>query len=430
MKALMKFVTFVFVASLLIAGCAKTPAQPAPIQAPAEAATSVPAAAEAPAAAVVEATVPPAPVEVALTPQEEWLKANQLGDYDTGTQDWAAIEAAAKAEGTVLIYANSSKIEKAADKFMELYPGIKVEGYDLGGDDVYLKTLEEQKAEAYTGDVWFSSGGPNIKGELIPKKYLWRFVPDNLVDVVPPALTDPLLTSRFGVRIVAYNKELNPDGCPVSNLWELTDPAWSGKVHIEDPLNDASTLGILMTISSHTDEMTAAYKDLYGADPVLDADTADAGQLWLKRFAQNNPIPEPGGDEVDSAFATPGMKDNLIALTSYSNYPDVLDGALAFEPCWDMKPIMGVQTQNYLGIMNQAPHPNAGKMFIRFILTEEGADPWTKIGNYLPRTDIPAPEGAMPLADLQKITWVFDDGYVYDNIIQARDFYLLNLGKK
>jgi iron(III) transport system substrate-binding protein len=329
----------------------------------------------------------------------------------------------------VLVYANSSKIEKAAEKFMEQYPNIKVEGFDLGGDDVYLKTVEEQKAEAFTGDIWFSSGGPNIKGELIPQEYIWRYVPDVYKDVVPANLSDPLLTARFGVRILAYNKELNPDGCPVSNLWELTNPEWKGKVHIEDPLNDASTLGILMTIASHSDEMLAAYKDLYGADPVLDADTPDAGQLWLKRFAQNSPVPEPGGDEVDSAFATPGMKDNLLGFTSYSNYPDVLDGALAFEPCWDAKPSMGVITQSYLGILNQAPHPNAAKLFIRFILTEEGADPWMKIGNYLPRTDIPAPEGAKPFEELQKITYVFDDGYVYDNIIQARDFYLLNLAK-
>lgn len=363
-----------------------------------------------------------------LSPQEEWLKVNQIGPYDTGEQDWAAIEAAAKQEGKLLVYANSSKIEKAAETFMELYPEIKVEGYDLGGDDVLLKTLEEQKAGAFTGDVWFSSGGPDIKGELMPKKYLWKFVPDSVKDLVPANLQDPLLTARFGVRVFAYNSELN-DSCPISNIWELTNPEWKKKIFVEDPLNDASTLGILMTIASHSEELEAAYVELYGTEPVLDEDTPNVGQLWLKRFAQNGPIPQPGGDEVDSAFATPGMTDNFIGLTSYSNYPDVLEGNLAFEPCWDLKPVVGVQTQAYLGIMNQAPHPNAAKLFIRFITTSEGADPWMKIGNYLPRTDIPAPEGAMPLEEISKISWSFDDGFVYDNIVQLRDFYLLNLGK-
>ena len=31
--------------------------------------------------------------------------------------------------------------------------------------------------------------------------------------------------------------------------------------------------------------------------------------------------------------------------------------------------------------------------------------------------------------EISKITWTFDDGYVYKNIVAARDFYLLNLGK-
>lgn len=430
MKGMYRFATIIILI-VMLAGCATPPVAPA-VEAPAAEAPAAEApAAEAPAAEAPAAEAPAAeaPAVVELTPQEEWLKANSLGSYDTGAQDWDAIEAAAKTEGTVLIYANSSKIEKAAEKFMEQYPDIKVQGFDLGGDDVYLKTTEEQKAQAFTGDVWFSSGGPNIKGELMPKQYLWRFVPDSLTELVPAELTDPLLTARFGVRVLAYNSEVNPNGCPVKNLWELTQPEWKGKVHIEDPLNDESTMGILMTIAMHTDEMEAAYKELYGSDPVLDADTPDAGQLWLKKFAQNNPIPESGGDEVDSAFATPGMKDNLLGFTSYSNYPDVLDGALAFEPCWDAKPVMGVRTQTYIGIMNQAPHPNAAKLFIRFILTEEGADPWIKIGNYLPRTDIPAPEGAKTLDEISQITWNFDDGYVYENVIQARDSYLVNISQ-
>ena len=37
---------------------------------------------------------------------------------------------------------------------MEKYPGIKVQAFDLGGDDVLAKALEEQKAGAFTGDVW------------------------------------------------------------------------------------------------------------------------------------------------------------------------------------------------------------------------------------------------------------------------------------
>ena len=415
MKGLLKIASLLLVISML-AACAQATQAPATTEAPAK--TDAPV-----------ATDPPvATTEAPLTPKEEWLKANLLGKYDTGTQDWAAIEAAAIKEGSVLVYANTSKVEKAAEAFMEKYPGIKVEAFDLGGDDVLLKTVEEQKASAFTGDVWFSSGGAELIGTVLPHEYVWRFLPDSAAAVTPKQYTEPLLMSRFGTSIFAYNTELNKT-CPIKNLWELTNPEWKGKFFIEDPLNDASTLSKLITIAQHADEMKAAYVAQYGSDPVLDSDTPDAGWLWLKRFAQNGPIPEPGGDEVDSAFATPGMKDSYMALTSYSNMADVVDGKLAFDGCWGLTPTVGIQSQSYVGIINQAPHPNAAKLWVKYITSPEGRDPWAKFGTYFPDSTYVVPEGQKTLDEIFSMTWFIAEQYAYDHMIEARDFYLLNLGK-
>lgn len=415
MKSFGKLVTFIILLSFL-AACTAAPAAPA-AEAPA---------AEAPAAEAPAAEAPA--VEEALTPQEEWLKANSLGAYDTGVQDWAAIEAAAKAEGELLVYANSSKVEKAAAAFMEAYPEIKVQAFDLGGDDVLQKTLEEQKAGAFTGDVWFSSGGAELVGSVLPKGYVLRFVPDSVEGLISEEYTQPLLMGRLGTSVWAYNSELN-ETCPIKNVWELTNPEWKSKVFVEDPLNDASTLSKLITFASHPEEMKAAYVELYGTEPVLDADTPDAGWLWFKRFAQNGPIPQPGGDEVDSAFATPGMTESYLALTSYSNMADVMEGNLAFEPCWGISPKLGIQSQSYLGILNQAPHPNAAKLWIKFVVGPEGRDPWAKFGTYFTDSTYEVPEGQKPLEEMKSMTWFIDEQFAYDNMIFARDFYLLNLGK-
>ncbi len=418
MNTFVKLITVVVLCALL-AGCAG-PAAPTTVatEAPAAAPTEVPAAAptEAPTKALE------------LSPQEAWLQTNQLGEFDTGKQDWAAIEEAAKKEGKLIVYANSSKITKAAEIFMEKYPEITVEGYDLGGDDVLSKTVAEQEAGAYTGDVWFSSGGAELVGSVLPHNYVWRFVPDNVASVFPEDLTRPLLLARFGTRVWAYNSELN-ETCPIKNIWELTQPEWKGKVFIEDPLNDASTLSMLVTIAMYADEMKAAYVELNGAEPELDDDTPDAGWLWLKRFAQNAPVPEPGGDEVDAAFATPGMTESYLGFTSYSNMEDVKDGKLAFEPCWGIKPVVGLQSQSYVGIINQAPHPNAAKLWVRFVVGEEGRDPWAKFGTYFADPNYVVPEGMKNLEEIQAMTWFIAEQYAYDNMVQARDFYLLNLAK-
>ncbi len=405
MKTFVKLMTLIVLLSLVV-GCAGQPA-----------ATTAPGTTEVPA------------TEVQLTAAEQWAMDNEVGPYQTETQDWAAIEAAAKLEGSVIIYANSSKISKAVEAWQEMYPDIAIEGYDLGGDDVLTKTISEQEAGTIIGDVWFSSGGAELIGNVIPHEYVWRFVPDTLAGKVPDEYTQPLLMSRFGTTILAYNSELN-ETCPVTNLWQLTEPEWAGKFVIEDPLNDASTLSKLITIASHAQEMHDAYVAYYGTEPVLDSDTPDAGWLWFKRFAQNGPIPQPGGDEVDSAFATPGMTENYLAFTSYSNYPDVQDGNLAFEPCWGVTPVTGIQSQSYLGIMNQAPHPNAAKLFIRFITSEEGRKPWAKFGTYFADTTYEVPEGQKTLDEIFQVTWFINEQYAYDNLVQARDFYLLNLGNK
>lgn len=395
MKVLLKFGMLIIVISML-AACAQTPAAPG--------------------------------AEEVADPKDEWLKANQLGPYYTDDQDWAAIEAAAIEEGELLVYANSSKTEKAAEAFMEAYPDIKVQAFDLGGDDVLRKTIEEQKAGAFTGDVWHSSGGAELVGDVLPKGYVWRFIPSNLAGVVEEQYTQPLLMGRLGTSVFAYNSELE-ETCPISNVWELTEPEWKGRFFIEDPLNDASTLSKLITYMSKVDEMTEAYIDFYGEEPVLDEDTPDVGWLWMKRFAQNGPIPQPGGDEVDSAFATPGMTNSFMALTSYSNMADVLEGNLVFEPCWGIKPMLGIQSQSYLGIINQAPHPNAAKLWIQFVMGPDGRDPWAKFGTYFTDSTYVVPEGMKTLEEMMTMTWFIDEQYAYDNMVKARDFYLLNLSK-
>jgi iron(III) transport system substrate-binding protein len=410
MKTFVKCLTICLMISFL-AGCG-APAAPQPAAEPQQPAAAEP----------QQAVEPAAPAaEPELSADEAWLQAAELGKYAPEKQDWAAIEEAAKKEGTVVVYANSSRIEDEITLFQEKYPEITLEGYDL--DDIVTKVVEEEKAGNIVGDVWFNSDGAQLFGEVAPAGYVVPFVPDTMLDVIPEEARNPFVVSRYGVRTLGYNTELNPDGCPITNWWQLTEPEWAGKVFIEDPLGDISTMSILTSFTQHPDDFAAAYKEYYGTDPVLDSDTPDASWLWLKKFAQNGPIPEPGGDEVTQAFATPGMTESGVGFTSYSKYRNTLKGEVVFDACRGVKPVMGVQTATYLAILNKAPHPNAAKLFINFVLNE-GREPWNVIGDYSPRTDVPEPEGAIPMSELK--VWSMDDGFVYKNISPVRDFWTLN----
>jgi iron(III) transport system substrate-binding protein len=369
------------------------------------------------------------PTEVPLTAAEQWAKANGLGPYQPATEDWAAIEEAAKKEGKVVVYANSSKFEKLIDKWNELYPDIALEGGDTDG--IATKMKAEQEAGNVVGDVWFNSDGHLLYGEFLPNQWMWSYLPPGVVE--PEVAPDrPFAISRHSVDTIGYNNEINKNGCPLKNWWQLTEPALKGKFYMEDPLADASTTAKITLIVQHADDMAKAYQDLYGKDWTTDeaygSDTPNAGYLFLKKLAKNEPGIQPGGDEVDTAYASLGMDPSVepgYGWTGWDSYEATLDGEIAMAPCEGLEPVVGILKSNYFAIANNAAHPNAAKLFIKFALSEEGFDPWNKIGTYSAVEGIPPAEGMPPVEDLK--LWPSDDAFAYANNSQVRDFWAINL---
>jgi iron(III) transport system substrate-binding protein len=418
MKALVKLLTVAVLISL-IAGCG-APATPSPV------ATGAPA---------PSPTQPPA-TEVPLTAAEEWARANGLGPYQPATEDWAAVEAAARLEGSVVVYANSSKFTRLLDAWNALYPDIALEGGDT--DNIDVKMREEQRAGNVVGDVWFNSDGHILYGEFVPNEWIWSYVPPGVVE---PELTpeQPFAVERHSVDVWGYNSEVHPDGCPITNWWQLTEPAFAGIVYIEDPISDVSTMAKWATIVEHADEMAAAYLDLYGRDWTTDEAAQpdafglapeNAGWLFLKKLAQNHPGIMPGGDEVDAAFASLGMDPTVepgLGWTGYDSINATMDGEIAMAPCLGLEPVLGIMKTNYLAIANFAPHPNAAKLFIRFALTQEGYAPWNQLGTFPAVADWPLPEGSMSFADMRAQSWLMNPVYDWQWAAQVRDFWAISL---
>jgi iron(III) transport system substrate-binding protein len=344
-------------------------------------------------------------------------------------QDWAAIEAAAKKEGKVVVYSSSSRIEDQIAIWNTVYPDITLEGFDM--DDISTKMNEEQNAGNVIGDVWFNSEGSVLLNELYPAGKILPFIPDEFAAVLPVSAAQPFAIQRYGGDVWGYNSEQYKDGCPVNNWWQLVkDGSWTDKVYIEDPLSAADKMQYFSTVIAHSDEMAAAYKDNFGKEWTTDVDydaatTPTAGWLWVKKFAMNpNLVLMPGGDEVIEAMATLGMTEPAgMAMNSYSKMRDTVKGEIAFTACDGIKPVLGTGDFTVLGIANNAPHPNAAKLYVRFALTVEGREPWNVVGNWPGRTDLAAPEGSTPFSNL----WPDDVVLFYKIGSQVRDFWTVNL---
>jgi iron(III) transport system substrate-binding protein len=375
-------------------------------------------------------TAVPATAVPALSANEQWAKDNGFGIYQPATEDWAAIEAAAIKEGSVCPYSNSSKIAKLVDPWNALYPDIKLDCGDV--DDISVKMQAEQEAGNVVGDVWFQSDGHILYGQFVPNQWSWSYVPEGVVE---PELTaeQPIAVQRHSVDVWGYNGEIDK-ACPFTNWWELTEPAFTAKVFIEDPMTDVSTMAKWATIVEHGDEMAAAYKELYSKEWTTDAaygeDTPNAGWLWIKKLAQNEPGVEPGGDEVDAAYATLGMDPNVepgVGWTGWDSINATNDGEIAMQPCLDVTPVLGIVKTSYLAVANQNSHPNATKLFIKFALSQEGYEPWNELGIYPAQSGIELPEGAMPLDEMMSKSWLMNPIYGWENAAKVRDFWALNL---
>ena len=168
MKTFVKFVTICLLISFL-AACGGTPAA----QEPAAPAAQEPAVQEPAAPADTTSSEPE------MTAAEQWAMENGVGPYTPETEDWAAIEEAAKKEGKVVVYSNSSKIEKLLEPWSELYPDIELAGGDT--DDIAVKMSAEQQAENVVGDVWFNSDGHLLYGEFVPNQWMWWYTPPGVI---------------------------------------------------------------------------------------------------------------------------------------------------------------------------------------------------------------------------------------------------------
>lgn len=412
------------------------------------------------ACAAGEQVVPPAVVEtvvvevegeqvvVTTTPESEalrsldadqraWLEAAELGPFAPDAQDWDAIAAAAREEGKVVIYSVSSRIFNLQDEFMEKF-GVEIEAYDLASEIQLEKLRREHNAGIYAVDVIFNNDAPTIISEFLPRGLIWNFVPEPLMDELEPEEQEPLLTQRWSSRVLFYNTAVYPDGAPFDNLWDLTTEEWRGKVLMPDPLENAVQMNVLQTILQHADEMEAAYQAEFGepitySEEVLDAigevggliEEPNASIEWLYRFMQNDPIFLSSTTTIWKNISDVSNDDPPVGFSTFSKVRDFEEGVYESDIPYDMQPAFGVSYPTLLLIADRAPHPNAAKLLIHYMM-DEGFYPWNEPGDYSSRTSIVEQQvaefGIPPFEGANM--WPIDMGYVYDTKFSFLTLYL------
>ena len=360
---------------------------------------------------------------------EEWLKKSELGPYESKSYDEKGLYEKAKLEKEVFIYSYSSRVHEFGKTFEAQYPGIKVKGFDMDSTEIVTKILAEQKAENFVADVIFLKDPATVLNELMKKGYVFNYVPSDLKSVIPEKYRNPFLVHHVSVDALVYNTEVYKES-PVKSLWDLTKPEWKSKALFSDPVKMPEFIEFLSTIVRHSDEMAKDYERVFGKPIALSKDVKNAGYEWILRILKNDAVIAGSTNDVSNAVGQPGQQKPPVGITAFSRLRDKeKDPKLAFDVAYDLQPVIGVATDVVNVIVNRAPHSNAAKLLIRWMMGDEkggqGYKPYFVLGNIPVRTDQPAPKGSKPLKDLN--VWSAEAQFVWDHGQEVRDFWLANL---
>jgi iron(III) transport system substrate-binding protein len=278
---------------------------------------------------------------------------------------WEKTVEAAKKEGQISVYGSDTFELFLKSAFQKKYPEIKIGFVGGRAPVVGPKLITERRAGKYLGDVMLTGPGT-------PYRILYK---NNALDPIGPALILPEVLDEskwwqarhhyvdaenrfifiYEATVqdgdIAYNTQLvKPE--EIKSYWDLLEPKWRGKIVAMDPkVSGAVSRGIRFFYSQK--ELGANFiTRLFGEmDMTLARDfTQMLDWLAAGRFALGIFV---GSSETAKAIG------HGLPIREFS--PGQFKEGAAVSP-----------SNGTVSLVNRAPHPNAAKVLINWLLSREG----------------------------------------------------------
>ena len=295
--------------------------------------------------------------------------------------EWEKVLAAAKKEGRVSVMGplGTDTRDALTQPFMKKY-GITVDYFGGRGGQQSTRSGLERRAGKYLWDV-FIGGTTTGLTTMIPMKAFDPLEPALILpDVKDPKnwrdghleFVDPrremlvmLPTQR---TILSVNPNLVKPG-EFKSYKDLLKPKWKGKVVFADPRRPGSAQATFMFFLLHPDLGEGFIRALANHDPVIIGDPA----LAMDSVARGKyPILLAPRSTILSDALRRGLPIEIVKPNELKEGSDISPGAGA------------------LALFNRAPHPNAARVYINWLLTKEGQYGLGKaIGYVSRRLDVP-----------------------------------------
>jgi iron(III) transport system substrate-binding protein len=280
--------------------------------------------------------------------------------------EWDKTVEAARREGKVVVSVpTSAELRKQFEAgFQKKFPGIELELNVARGASNINKIAEEQKAGVYNIDLHVGGTTSIVTGLLAP----------NLLEPIQPSMLLPEVSdpkqwwgghiwvdnakkyiysfTAYMTETVWYNSTLVRAEEIVS--WDsLLDPKWKGKIAILDPRTPGSgesTWAFLLKIK---------------------------GEPFLTKLAAQDMMVGRNLRQLGEAVAR--GKAAISIGVSYYTYLPFIKAGLPVRSLSNIKEGYYAATgSGNLAIIKNAPHPNASKVFVNWLLSQEGQAVFTK----------------------------------------------------
>jgi iron(III) transport system substrate-binding protein len=270
----------------------------------------------------------------------------------------------AKEEKEVVIYhtTNVPDMAKILDGFRQRYPFLKVNNYRGTGEKLIQKITTEIRAGRNSADIYQISGLQTwlLKklGHLAPYQSPER-------EMVNPLFKDGQgywTGAYWNLEVLGYNTETVSPG-QVPTKWEdLLDLRWKGLIGLED--EDVNWYASLLHLMGD-----------------------EKGKDFMRRLARQE-IQIRAGHTLLTQLLAAGEFALVPTVRTHSAEKLKEAGApiewVAIEPLAPNPPVC-------VSLAKSAPHPNAGKLFIDYVLSREGQAAVYRLHRNSTRTDVEQP---------------------------------------
>ena len=292
------------------------------------------------------------------------------GEARAWQAEWEQTLAAAKKEGEVSFY-GSQGYEKVFEVFQKKYPDIKVNSVtNLRGSEHGQRVMTERRAGKYLVDLF-------INGVVTP---IQVYLKANILEPIRPALILPEVIDESkwwngkhhyadaeGKYIFVFQgnvhggenafntKVVNPK--EIKSYWDFLDPKWRGKIVAYD-VNRVSTVAHALRFLYNHPELGPEFvrrffgemNITYSRDERQMIDWLGAGKFHLAFFVS----------DIDDA-AKKGLPVKFFEPGSFK------EGAFVGP------------TQGGITLFKNAPHPNAAKVAINWLLSQDGQNAYQSV---------------------------------------------------